>query len=159
MNIYCFQVCEEYTRARNPRKHLKKKESMLLREYVLHELPALLNGVDYGEHTYKFMLHPVLKSNNSNETNQREAMAALLNHMREHYLPENIDATSTCHIFDVEIPCSLIMSSDESLTGSSRSSFSSSDISITNLKTLEESSESDDNISGYLWLILILQVN
>jgi len=139
-------VCKKYAEARNPHKHLKQKDIILLREYVIHELPALLYGIDYNGNTYRLVYHPTLKTNTCDGNDQREAMVNLLNHMREHYLPSTM-----CHIFDVEFPRSLIVINEDLLKDSSESSPTS--------QTVETPSQDVYENSGYLWLILLLQVN
>jgi hypothetical protein len=88
-------MCKAYAHARNPLKHLKKKDLVLLREYVINELPALLNGIEYEGNTYIFMLHPTLNTGNRDGNDQREVMTNLLDHMREQYL-SNTTFMSTC---------------------------------------------------------------
>jgi hypothetical protein len=139
-------VCKKYAEARNPHKHLKQKDVILLREYVIHELPALLYGIDYNGNTYRLVYHPTLKTNTCDGNDQREAMVNLLNHMREHYLPSTM-----CRIFDVEFPRSLIVINEDLLKDSSESSPTS--------QTVETPSQDVYENSGYLWLILLLQVN
>jgi hypothetical protein len=152
---------------------LKKKDLISLREYVINELPALLQGIEYEGNTYLFMLHPTLNTGNSDGNDQRQVMTDLLDHMRQQYLS---NTTSMCHIFDVEVPIALI-DINGSLTHSSRTSSSVSDISNNSSQSTDElsSSESDINInhaqssvepsqsmsdsnSGTLWSILIIQV-
>jgi hypothetical protein len=123
-------------------------------EYVINELPALLNGIQYEGILYKFMLHPTLKTGNSNGNKQREAMTRLLDHMRRQYLPNAIYTTALCDIFDVEIPIALI--NDDTLL--THSSDSSSDVNIDTSNGLEESSRSISNTLVVLWLTLISQV-
>jgi hypothetical protein len=128
-----------------------------MREYVINELPALLNGIQYEEILYKFMLHPTLKTGNSNGNKQREAMTQLLDHMRRHYLPSAIYTTAMCHIFDVEIPIALV-NDDTLLTHSSDSSSSLSDVDIDSSNGLEETSGSISNTLVVLLSTLISQV-
>ena len=123
---------------------------------MINELPALLTGVKYGENMYTCMLHPILRTENFNGERQRESMALLLNHMRQHYLP---NLTSMCHIFDVEIPSSSIRYSDESLADSSLSSFSHYDTNGHESESSEELSQSISDNSNFLWSILFLEVN
>ncbi|CAF0992390.1 unnamed protein product [Adineta ricciae] len=150
-------VCNEYARARNPNKNLKQKNLFFLREYVMHELPALLDGIEYGGNTYKFMLHPVLKTNSYNGYDQREAMVNLLNYMREYYLPSTENPTLICHIFDIEFSNALIATNDESQTDPSDSSTTTqSDLDCERPETSNTSIQNIDIISGHLWLTLIM---
>ncbi len=154
INISYFQLCDAHAQARKPPKHLKRKDLSLMGEYVINELPALLNGIQYEGILYKFMLHPTLKTGNSNGNKQREAMTRLLDHMRRQYLPNAIYTTALCDIFDVEIPIALI--NDDTLL--THSSDSSSDVNIDTSNGLEESSRSISNTLVVLWLTLISQV-
>jgi hypothetical protein len=148
-------VCKQYAQARSPDKHLKQEYLVLLREYVIHELPSLLNGIDYKGNTYRLLYHPTLKTNTCDGNDQREAMANLLNYMREHYL-----TSAMCHIIDVEFPRSLIVIKDDLLKDSSESSSASqSDLNSSRSQTAETPFQDVYENSGYLWLILILQVN
>ncbi|CAF1238566.1 unnamed protein product [Adineta ricciae] len=156
------KVCQEYARARSPKKVLKTKEVVMLREYVIAELPALLNGIEYSGDTYRFMLHPVLKTDNSNGNDQREAMVALLDHMRKDYFTHATITMSMCRIFDVEIPRSSIVDNDEELSDSSQSSSVSSasePIADTSRPTLQETALDTDGNLDYLWLCIFIQLS
>jgi hypothetical protein len=128
-----------------------------MREYVINELPSLLNGIQYEQTLYKYLLHPTLKTGNSNGNKQREAMTQLLDHMRRQYLPNAIYTTALCHIFDVEIPIALVKG-DMLLTHSPGSSSSLSAVNIDSSNGLGESSETISNTLVALWLTLISQV-
>ncbi len=151
-------MCGAYAKARNPQKDWKKKQLLAMREYVINELPALLHGIEYEGNMYTLMLHPTLKTDTRNESSQREAMVMLLEHMRTHYVSNIIDTTSPCYIFDIEVPHALIKNKDESLTNSSRSSFLNNHNSNSSHSSIELAVNIPDS-SGFLWLILALQVN
>jgi len=128
----------------------------MLREYVIHELPALLFGIEYKGDTYKFMLHPVLKTTNYNGDIQRTAMTNLLNYMRNVNLQNTCATDLICHIFDIEILSSSIRIDDES----SIKSTSNSEISNSNSSDeCEPSAIANDNTATILLLILNFQVN
>lgn len=127
-----------------------------MREYVINELPALLYGVEYKGRTYTFMIHPTLKTSSYTGDDQRTAMVALLSYMREHHVSNTVSAKAMCHIFDVEIPYSLLVNNDESSTESTVSSTSHSDTNSINTTVSEEPVE--NNNSTILWIVLFLQV-
>ena len=137
---------------------MKTKEVVILREYVIAELPALLNGIEYHGDAYRFMLHPVLKTDNCSGNDQRGAMIALLDHMRKDYFSHATITMPMCYIFDVEIPRSLIVDNDEELTDSSQSSSVSSHITDGNAPPLQETALNTDDNLNYLWFCILIQV-
>nr|ACD54772.1 cytochrome P450 monooxygenase-like protein [Adineta vaga] len=79
-------------------------------------------------------------------------MIILLNHMRENYL------INAAHIFDIEILRSLIIINDGSITDSSHSSSTLSNLNDNSTQTLQESMIDIHNHSNYLWLFFIFQL-
>lgn len=146
------------SRRGNSDGHCKRKYVLPLRQYVIHELPALLNGIDYEENSFTFMLHPILSNGNCNGDNQRQAMVNLLNHMRANFLANSTDKAQMCNIFDIAIPCSSSENSSVSIT-SSRPSTPFADTNSISSRNSHNLPENYSDNSGFLWFILFLQVN
>ena len=150
-----FQVCQAYAHARNPSKSWKQKDLKCLREYVINELPALLDGIVYNGHACTLMFHPTLSTGNASRNGQRDAMTNLLEHMREKYRSSSSDM---CHIFDVDVPLALLTGGFAPLSDCASSTSSLSDDGSASQPEPEGSFQVNVDSSGFLWLGLSLQL-
>ena len=104
-------VVQAYIEARRPRGNFTKEEKSILRQYVLHEIPALIRGVTYNRQHYPVIVHPVLSSAKSMASNnqQRNSMFSLLQYIRDSkelatLFTSQKGETKMCEVYDIEIP-------------------------------------------------------
>ncbi len=98
-------VVQEFIKVRKPNGHFTEEQRMILRDYVLNELPALTHGIVYDGHHCSMIFHPILLSDHMKNDNQRDVMLRLLNYIRNSdELHLNLNGqTPMCEVYDVAI--------------------------------------------------------
>lgn len=101
-------VVDVFTKVRRPNDDISEQQRLILRQYVLNELPALVRGITYGDHHCPIIFHPIISSNDPNDVkndHQRKIMLHLLNYIRQSLelltiLNINND-TTVCEVYDI----------------------------------------------------------
>lgn len=109
-------VVHVFIKVRKPFGVFTEEQRLTLREYVLHELPALARGITYDGHHCPVIVHPVLTANNEKNADQQGVLRRLLHYLRNSSELRNdlsmIEAGLMCEVYDIVMPlCKLAMPS------------------------------------------------
>ncbi|CAF1300010.1 unnamed protein product [Rotaria sordida] len=101
-------VVQIFIKVRKPNGHVTEEKRLILREYVLNELPALTRGIVYNNHHYPIIVHPILSSGDTKNNDQRNVMLCLLNYVRHsselcNYL-NLFEEEQICEVYDIAMP-------------------------------------------------------
>jgi hypothetical protein len=102
------EVVQVFINVRRSGGYFTKEQRLILREYVLNELPSLTHGFVYDGHHCPITMHPVLSSSNVKNDDQQNVMRRLLHYVHHSCeLRSNLNLIkdgSMCQIYDIVIP-------------------------------------------------------